>query len=844
MAGAINSLGIGSGVLTADVIDKLKANDKALTVTPIENKITLANQKSEALDLLDSLLSTFKTSVNSLDDDTLYQKRSVSGNNDSISVTADTGVAVQSFSISDVTLAKKHVLQSGAFSSSTSKVSSGSGTMTLSIGGKDFDIDYTSSTTLEDLKTAINNKAGEKVQASILQVGTNDYRLITTSKETGSDATISITDDGTLNYSIYKTKDVLESSGFTSATSLVASGAVAQSTKFSLSQALTDEDLSVTINGDSYVIPFNTSHAQTLADFKSTLEATNLFDVTVNGNDITLSASTAGVPYTINTAFQTSNDIAIGSTTSLTSLQAQSERFELDQELTDGSLSVTIDGSTYTANFDTDHATTVANFKSTLETAGFTVGVNGNEITLTSSTPGTGFTIDSPFSTDDSIAQATTTHLTDNSLKSTEFSLDQALTSESLSIEIDGTSYSVPFDTDHATTLANFQSALEANGFTVAISGNTLTLSDDTDYSITSPFTVSDGSAVASTTAVTSNVTPSGTYNVTMNGTTYNIAYNKDTTLTQLKDLINTAVGSSVASIHQVGTSYKLQLQSTITGDDSTLAVSDTGGYLSTKLTTLSQNSTTAQTIQQASNASFKYDGITMSRGSNEITDIAVGMTIKLLKETDDANIEITQDIESVSSEMTTMVTAYNTLMSQLGKMTLVDTEAGTVGIFNGDSSITSIRRDITKMLTSIDSNGFSLAQFGIDLTQEGMMTFNSTAFTTKFKANPTAAELFFSGMISYDDNGNESSRNDGVFTNLSALSERYSGRNGIMTMLTDSQKEETKTLDANKKRTQALLDARYESMTARFIQYDAIISKLNNQFSSLNQQIQMAMNS
>ena len=123
-------------------------------------------------------------------------------------------------------------------------------------------------------------------------------------------------------------------------------------------------------------------------------------------------------------------------------------------------------------------------------------------------------------------------------------------------------------------------------------------------------------------------------------------------------------------------------------------------------------------------------------------------------------------------------------------------------------------------------------------------MTFNSTAFTTKFKTNPTAAELFFSGMISYDDNGNESSRNDGVFTKLSALSERYSGRNGIMTMLTDSQKEETKTLDENRKRTQALLDARYESMTARFVQYDAIISKLNNQFSSLNQQIQMAMNS
>lgn len=755
MAGTINSLGIGSGVLTADVIDKLKANDKALTITPLENKITLAKQKSDALDLLDSLLGTFKTSVSSLDDDTLYQKRSVSGTNDSISVTADTGVAVQSFSISDVTLAKKHVIQSGSFSSSTAKVSSGSGTMSLSIGGKSFGIDYTASTTLEDLKTAINNEAGDKVQASILQTGTNDYRLIMTSKETGSDEAISITDDGTLNYSIYKTKDILESTGFTSATSLVASGAVAQSTKFSLSQALVDEGLSVTINGQSYSVPFNTSHAQTMTDFKTALEATNLFNATVSGNDITLSAKTAGVPYTINTAFATSDSPANASTTHL-------------------------------SNYDS--------------------GLN--------------------------IPQ------------SDRFNLDQVLTSESLSVTIDGNPYTVPFNGSHAQTLDDFKSALEADGFTISVDTNSVTVSKNSAYTINSAFSAIDSTASGSTTTLASNVTPSGTYNVTMNGTTYNIAYNKDTTLTQLKDLINTAVGSNVASIHQVGSTYKLQLQSTAAGDDPTLAVSDTGGYLSTKLTSLSQNSTTAQTVQQASDATFKYNGITMTRASNEITDITNGITIKLLNESDDANIEITQDADVISTEMTTMVTAYNTLMDQLGKMTLADAEAGTVGVFNGDSSITSIRREITKMMTSIDSNGFSLAQFGIDLTQAGMMTFNSTTFKSKFNDNPTAAELFFSGKITYDGNGNESSRDNGVFTDLNTLAERYIGYSGIMTMLTTSMDEESKALEENKKRTQALLDARYDSMTARFIEYDAIISKLNNQFSSLNQQIQMAINS
>ena len=89
MAGTINSLGIGSGVLTADVIDQLKENDKAQQITPIDSKISLEQQKGDALDLLKSLMDSFQASVSSLDYDVLYQERTVSGNNSGVSVTAE-----------------------------------------------------------------------------------------------------------------------------------------------------------------------------------------------------------------------------------------------------------------------------------------------------------------------------------------------------------------------------------------------------------------------------------------------------------------------------------------------------------------------------------------------------------------------------------------------------------------------------------------------------------------------------------------------------------------------------------------------------------------------------------
>lgn len=664
MAGTINSLGLGSGVLTADIIDKLRNNDKALTITPIDGKITLAKQKTSALDLLSSLLTSFKTNVNALDDDTLYQKRSVSGNNSAINVNADTGVAVQSFSISNTQLAKQSVFESGRFSSLDSYVSNGSGSMALSIDGQTYNIGYDSTTTLDKLKTEINNIAGDKVKASTLQVGENDYRLILTSVETGANQSISIADStgGTLDFALYKQQDVMASGLFSSDTLPVASGAVAQSDRFDLSATPTTGDLSITIDGTLYSAnngDFATNLAQLQTDLEGTGKYTVSFDVATNS--MTLTAATAGVPYTL----------------------------------------------------------------------------------------------DAPLSTNEPGITTTTTPLA-------------------------------------------------------------------------------------------ANVTPAGTYDITMNGITYSVAYNMDTTLQSLAAAINATIGSDVASVKQVGTttpSYELVIASTATGDDPTFAVADSGGFLSSQLTTGIKNYTPAEEIQKASDASFKYNGITISRSTNEITDIITGVTINLLQNDGSSSIAITQDINAVSNEMGAMVQNYNTLMDQLNKMTLADTENSKIGIFNGDSTITNIRREITKMITSFDDKGYSLSQFGIDLNQEGVMSFSPSTFMSKFKEDTAASELFFSGLTQYNDNGTET-RVDGIFTKFNAMMERYTGSGGIMSMLSNASDEEIKTLTTNKTRAEALLNARYDSMTARFIEYDTIISKLNSQFSSLNQQIQMAINS
>ena len=139
----INSLGIGSGVLTSDLIDQLREADENVIIKPLESKIELANQQEDAFALLESLMTTFQNSTKALDSDTLYLARSTTGSTDEVSVKALDGVAVQSFTITDAIKAQNDVWNTTSLSSRSEALDNlGDGTLTIGLDGTDYDIDY------------------------------------------------------------------------------------------------------------------------------------------------------------------------------------------------------------------------------------------------------------------------------------------------------------------------------------------------------------------------------------------------------------------------------------------------------------------------------------------------------------------------------------------------------------------------------------------------------------------------------------------------------------------------------------------------------------------------------
>jgi len=205
----ISSLGVGSSILTQDVIDQLRAVDEAGQITPIELSLAHEDDKKQALEIIDANMVNLTDSINAIKSQSLYDERQTEVFGTSVEVTASANTDVQDFTLSVTTLATKQIEESGAFSSEDELVANGVGSMNLNIDGVDFTIDYDATTTLKGLKNLINDVAGEKVDATVVQISSGEFRLFVSSADTGTTQDITMTDSGSQLKDTRLTTDML-----------------------------------------------------------------------------------------------------------------------------------------------------------------------------------------------------------------------------------------------------------------------------------------------------------------------------------------------------------------------------------------------------------------------------------------------------------------------------------------------------------------------------------------------------------------------------------------------------------------------------------------------------------
>lgn len=227
-----NIWGLASGIDTNSIIESMVTVAKT-PVIRYQNQQSEIQWKQEIWSTINTRLQNLQSAVSILTDkNSIVGKRGISSNDNVLSVSTTGAAPLGTYTFEVVDMAMAHTVTSNVYASRSEKISFSDGLIT--INGKTISVGTQAS--LLDIAQAINQDVdiGQKVYASVVQVSSSDFRLVITSKNTGT--TNSITFGGESN-------DVLISLGIV--------GEAKSNTYASYTEPISFETGEITINGET-----------------------------------------------------------------------------------------------------------------------------------------------------------------------------------------------------------------------------------------------------------------------------------------------------------------------------------------------------------------------------------------------------------------------------------------------------------------------------------------------------------------------------------------------------------------------------------------------------------------
>ena len=208
----IQSLGIGSGLLTSELLENLVNAERVPGERRLDSQKELVDAKLSAFGEVSSAISQLNTSMKALNSVSAFNaSTATSTNQDALTATASSIAGNGNYSVNIQQLAQQHTIATQSYSSINEAI--GTGVLTFRFGTTDIDefdvyqgfevnadkpsrnvIISSSNNTLAGMRDAIN-EADIGVQATIVDDGSG-FRLLLTSKDSGADNSIQLTGSG------------------------------------------------------------------------------------------------------------------------------------------------------------------------------------------------------------------------------------------------------------------------------------------------------------------------------------------------------------------------------------------------------------------------------------------------------------------------------------------------------------------------------------------------------------------------------------------------------------------------------------------------------------------------
>ena len=243
---------------------------------------------------------------------------------------------------------------------------------------------------------------------------------------------------------------------------------------------------------------------------------------------------------------------------------------------------------------------------------------------------------------------------------------------------------------------------------------------------------------------------PSNNFSRDTNIPLQSISITATTTIQDVATQINslTGMGLSASVIKTGDTNFALVIKSGLgAGKQINMSAQDTDNANAVSNALSFTNPTTSshasKQVVAGVDSSFTFDGITITRPNNKITDLVQGVTLDL-NATSSAAVEIgaAYDETQALDILTAFVTEVNTLRTSMTNMTDMGIDGGEGGPLRGDTLIRSYINRLKSITTTPISNykedPIYLSNFGVMTELDGSLSIDTIKFSEYFKSNPS----------------------------------------------------------------------------------------------------------
>ena len=306
-----------------------------------------------------------------------------------------------------------------------------------------------------------------------------------------------------------------------------------------------------------------------------------------------------------------------------------------------------------------------------------------------------------------------------------------------------------------------------------------------------------------------------------------------DTLLTKIK-ASNAPVSAAIINDGSSGQAYRLSLTSSRSGRVGALAIDS--GTTGLSFNTLVQGRD-ATVVLGPADAETPF---VLSSSTNTLTDTINGVRLDLIAPSSKpVTITVTKDLDAVAQDLSTFVSAFNTVIGSIDKLSSYNADTETRGVLNADSTSSNIRSSLISMvnrsIVGLSGKYSRLSSVGITLSSGNTLTFDKDKFKEAMASDPNAVEQVFT-------------KEDTGFGTVvkNEIKHFTDSDNGVITLADEAIQSSSKMLNDRITSMNTLIEKRRARLQEQFNAMESTLAKLQSQSTALSSlaNFQLSLNS